>query len=571
MFIRRAILSAVLMMLLPTQVFCLDATMGRYDPQQTSYTAEKLEPPLALNWEFTSSKYDNNPASPIVADGVCYFGSGDRVYAVDIETGNMKWKYPIEQGLSGSVKGTPAVYDGRLYFGAGDGNLYCLDAETGIFNWAYQTRGSVRCPPVISDGILYFGSDDNSLYAIDASVGELAWPKQITARDDIAGGLALGNGMVVISCMDGNLYGINNSGKPRWKFMLPNAPTKTSPAMMDNIVVMAVGNTMSGFTIRSGQKKWTVQLSSEIAATPVIDGTDIYVPCHDRKIYAYTVVGRQPILKWALPIDFGALPMSSPIVADKLLYVTGSHGIVSAYSTVDGTLKWRYAISPSQITTLGQPYTDASSSPTVAEGTLLVLTDDGVLHCFTPTAPDNTPPDIYNPLPINGMAMSGVPPIKISAILYDVGSGVDFSSVTLALDEQPVEYKTDMGTGTVSYETPVAEPGKSAKSLPDGVHKIKLTAKDYFGNKLENEWFFIVDNTLPPPKSTTKSDIETGKKKKEPVRRNRRSNSSSVPPFPTPGGGGASAPPAPPPMPTPGNTDTTGDTGGDVPGGPPGF
>ena len=548
MIYRRALLVAALLVLSATTALGAGATMGRYDPAQTSYTSEKLPPPLALNWQYTGSKYDNNPAAPAVKDGVCYAACGDRVYAIDTDTGSLKWKYPSDLGLGGAVKGTPAIAGKYLYFGAADGNLYCLSAETGRFQWAYQTRGAVRCPPVVYEGVIFVGADDNSLYAIEAESGESAWSRTFTARDDIANGVAVGQGMVVVSCMDGNMYGVNSSsGKLRWIFRLPSAPVYTSPVISEGVVVMASANLMYGLTARSGQMRWVVKLPSDAAATPAVDGPDIYIPCRDKKIYSYAVTGRQVALKWTEPADLGTKISSSPTVANDLVYVTGSQGIIAAFAAKDGSLKWRYAVSPSQTNTPGSLYTDAASSPMVADGALYVLTDDGVVHQFKPDAPDNVSPQFFNQKPTSGVALHGAPPIKMSCILYDLGSGVDFSTVNMYLDGQPVDRDTDPMSSTVSFATEVGGPDKPVRPLPDGVHTVTVTAKDYMGNVLSTKWYFIADSSLPPPKRSTPA-ASTGKKTTAPPTK-RVVPQPTPQPTPSAPGGTTAAPPPPPTMP----------------------
>jgi len=543
----RALVVAVLLFVVSGSAVRSDFLMARYDASQTGNTSEKIQLPLALSWEYVGNKFENNPASPVVAGNTAVFACGDRVYGVDLTTGSLKWRYPSDQGLGGSVKATPAIYGDNVYFGAGE-NLYCINLQTGTFRWAYQTRGSIRCPPVIVDGIIYFGCDDNSLYAIRADSGEAAW-KPFVVRDDIAIGIAVGAGMVVVSCMDGNVYGITAStGKLRWQpFRLPAAPTDTSPVISENVAIVAVANTMYGLSARSGQLRWMVQLPAEVAATPAVLGYDVYVPCRDKKIYAYSTTGRQPALKWAAPADLGSNPMSSPVIAGDLLWVTGSKGVIAAFSLVDGSLKWRYVAAPSIVTTPTSLYCDAASSPTISNGALLVLTDDGVLHCFTPDAPDHVPPGMFNIMPANGTRMSGAPPIKISAVLYDIGSGIDPSSVTMALDGQPVDTKDkslfDIATGTASYQTEMGGDGKQAVVLKDGVHTITITAKDYAGNLLTKDWYIIADSSLPPPRRTAPA-TEPGKKEKEPPK---KTQPPATPPTP-PSIPGPSTPPTPPGM-----------------------
>lgn len=575
----RAILAVVVMCFaLTTTAFCADALMGRYDARQTSYTPEKLDPPLKLSWEYVANKYDNNPAAPAVADGTVYFACGDHFYAVDLDTGGLKWKYPVEGSLGGMVKSAPAIFRDKVYFGAGDGNLYCLDSATGTFQWAYQTRGAIRCPPVIDNGVIYVGSDDNSVYGIQAESGDAAW-KPFTANDDIAVGVAVGAGMTIAACMDGNLYGISSSsGKLRWlPFRLPQAPTDSSPVITESTVVMAVGNMMYGLTVRSGQMRWSVTLPSDVAATPAVDGADIYVPCKDKKMYAYTAIGRQVAVKWTEPAELDATPMSSPTMADQMIYVGMSRGTVAAYSAVDGSLKWRYAVSPSQVNSPGSAYTDAACSPVVADGALLVLTDDGVLHCFTQTAADNDPPIAVAETPTPGKLVSPAPPLKMSAVLYDIGSGVDFSTATLYLDDKPQQVDVDYSTFTVSYTTEVGAPGKATRAdLATGVHKVKIVAKDYAGNTMQKEWYFVADPGMTPPKKyLLPTDQPAGRSGNQPKTRPTPPSMPTVPDrnsrYNRRGGSGGGfnmeTPPAPPmPGGNPADQPVPGNNGGYQPG-----
>ena len=144
MTLRRAILMVALCSLIPSAGYTEDCLMGRYSPDQRSFTSEHLKLPVALNWEFSAAKSAGNGAAPIVVGDKCYFAGGDQIYAVDLESGRMLWKYPLYQPLSRTVKCTPTYFNGSLYFGCGDGNLYCIDAQTGSFQWAYQTRGAIR-------------------------------------------------------------------------------------------------------------------------------------------------------------------------------------------------------------------------------------------------------------------------------------------------------------------------------------------------------------------------------------------------------------------------------------------
>src|SRR6185503_7433448 len=70
---------------------------------------------------------------------------------------------------------SPAVWNGTIYFGSSDRNLYAVDAATGALKWKYQTGDVVHASPAIADGMVFIGSWDSYMYALDAASGALNW------------------------------------------------------------------------------------------------------------------------------------------------------------------------------------------------------------------------------------------------------------------------------------------------------------------------------------------------------------------------------------------------------------
>jgi len=64
---------------------------------------------------------------------------------------------------------SPVVSDGVVYFGSLDNNVYALNATSGAPKWSYTTLYKVISSPAAADGTIYFGSYDHLVYAIDAS------------------------------------------------------------------------------------------------------------------------------------------------------------------------------------------------------------------------------------------------------------------------------------------------------------------------------------------------------------------------------------------------------------------
>src|SRR6266571_2469232 len=47
---------------------------------------------------------------------------------------------------------SPTVWNGAVYFGSSDGNVYSLDATSGALKWKFHTGDVVHSSPAIADG-----------------------------------------------------------------------------------------------------------------------------------------------------------------------------------------------------------------------------------------------------------------------------------------------------------------------------------------------------------------------------------------------------------------------------------
>lgn len=61
--------------------------------------------------------------------------------------GGILWR--VQTG--GPVRSTPAVADGRVFIGSGDGYVYALDVQSGRRLWRYQATTSVTGSPAVAE------------------------------------------------------------------------------------------------------------------------------------------------------------------------------------------------------------------------------------------------------------------------------------------------------------------------------------------------------------------------------------------------------------------------------------
>ena len=160
----------------------LNTNMKRWNSCEKVLSAASVKH-LGKVWSYaTGSQLYSSPA---VANGVMYIGSGDgnvyaldvsngivyvgswdgKVYALNAKTGVKLWSFTTGYGVWSS----PAVSKGVVYVGSGDGNVYALNAKTGVKLWSYTTGGEARSSPAAANGIVYVGSFDGNVYALNAS------------------------------------------------------------------------------------------------------------------------------------------------------------------------------------------------------------------------------------------------------------------------------------------------------------------------------------------------------------------------------------------------------------------
>jgi outer membrane protein assembly factor BamB len=122
---------------------------------------------------------------------------------------SLRWSFPT----GGVIADSPAVANGTVYFGSWDGNLYALDAATGTLKWKSYlgitasaacdpSRLGVSSGPAVANGVVYVGGGDGYFYALNASNGQTLW--RVLVGNDSAGNYnwsspsLLGNGILFL-------------------------------------------------------------------------------------------------------------------------------------------------------------------------------------------------------------------------------------------------------------------------------------------------------------------------------------------------------------------------------------
>ena len=135
--------------------------------------------------------YVDNPwASPVLAAAAggelqvftAGFVGGDYrkgyVYGLDAATGALVWQQNFTMfDRFAYAPQTPAVADGRVFWGGATPSLFALDAATGALDW--QARGACQghfwMVPAVAGGVVYAGCDAGNFFAFDSATGATRW------------------------------------------------------------------------------------------------------------------------------------------------------------------------------------------------------------------------------------------------------------------------------------------------------------------------------------------------------------------------------------------------------------
>lgn len=267
----------------------------------------------AQKWKFEAK--GRVVSSPAVSDGVVFFGAyNGSFYAVDAVTGKQRWNFKtggerrfaakhlhgaeprgeIQPDPFDCFLSSPVVLNGVVYFGSGDGNIYALSAKSGVLKWKFKTGNVVHASPAIADGVVYVGSWDSYFYAINAVTGREQW--RFKTGDDpdthnqvgIQSSAAVLDGVVYFGCRDSHLYALNaKTGLKKWAFSTKGSWVIGSPAVQDGKVYFPTSDSSLLFAAdaKSGKLLYSVSFNKwYIFSSPAIAGNMLYVGSEQGKL-----------------------------------------------------------------------------------------------------------------------------------------------------------------------------------------------------------------------------------------------------------------------------------------------
>jgi len=331
-------------------LFCLNASNGA---QIWSYTTPKgygfTFPIVANGFVYTGSYnprsifafnvstgaivWSKNGSVSTVDNGVLYGGASsfDGIQALDASTGETIWKYTTE------YSGPLAIANGYAYVYSSGGQVYAVDAASGVRKWSHNTSDRLDSLVVVGDHVyvrynnrdLYGNVVSSGVIALSVSTGEKVWEYK---ADGYTISLVVSNGLVYVGSKYGSINALNaSSGGKTWNYTTEGSPS--SSLVSDDYLYVSVGSRSGNaslycFDAINGTKVWnfTTEPGNEASSPVVVDGQAYvgntgpqFFAHRDHYVYALNASTGEQIWNYTIVGNAGSLA-----AADGVVYVSAS-------------------------------------------------------------------------------------------------------------------------------------------------------------------------------------------------------------------------------------------------------
>lgn len=321
------------------------------------------------------------PGLTLSADSsTVYVAYNQHVYALQVENGIQRWRFPTEAENGVSFFAPPTLTeDGQLLVGGYNNTLYSLSPDNnGNLNWSFDIASNryIGSPQANGEGFfapnadrhlyalsnagelqwtfpsdealwaqpaydgerLYLPAIDHMLYAVDAQDGRAIWEQDLDGS--VVGRPALSDGGILyVGTFGQEVIALDSSnGRILWR-TATNGWVWSGPTLADGVVYVAdLEGTVFALNAETGRELWQVSADGAITGSPLVAFDHIYVGTENGQLLSIDLDGR---IQWTQTLE-GQL-YSSPLAAGDLILL-GTVDVDHIVTAVDqnGQVQWTF-------------------------------------------------------------------------------------------------------------------------------------------------------------------------------------------------------------------------------------
>jgi orotate phosphoribosyltransferase len=302
-----------------------------------SLAADAPPPPQEFRsrWRFRvagASAFHVVPKSaPVVVGGRVYFGTDSATLcAVDMDTGRSAWVFKAVGAHSKGIWSTAACHDGKLIFGAYNGNVYCVDAGSGAEIWRSPLCEWIGSSPLVvpKHGLAIIGLEyerpvaQGSMAALSLATGEKMWEHPLRVYQHGSAAYWTKGDLAICGTNDHTVLALRaGDGELAWEFPTRRS-VKGAPCIDDErglVVAASFDGNIYVLEAQTGRPVAAFKTADICYTTPLVTHGRIFCGSGDRHLYVIDLAEMRLLAR----IDCGARVYSAPrLVAGRVVFGT---------------------------------------------------------------------------------------------------------------------------------------------------------------------------------------------------------------------------------------------------------
>ena len=320
----------------------------------------------------------------LTISGCAWFGSSDKKppelpAIVGANTVSMTWSSNV--GKSGGYLFVPGFGERLVYAASHGGDVYALSEEGGRTVTRIETKARLAGGVGVGDNLVVVASAKGDVLAFDAA-GRSLWKTSVAG--DVLAAPAVVGAKVIVRTADGRIFALNRiDGKRQWVFQraTPALTLRTNASVVSNRGTLYAGypgGKVVAIEVEGGKPIWEATISlargatelervADVAGVPVLD---------DTRVCAAVYQGRTGCVETLSGNVLWSREISSPdgvAVDAKNVYVADTGGNVYALDKTNGVTLWK----------LEKLVRRDPGTPIIVKGKVVVGDKDGLIHVIS--------------------------------------------------------------------------------------------------------------------------------------------------------------------------------------------
>ncbi len=233
-------------------------------------------------------RIDDFSSSPTVSNDMIYATASDYLLAFN-STGGYQWNVTAGD----VVHSSPAVYNGKVFFGSDDGKVYEVNATSGEVLATTSLGNREHSAILVHDGRIFFQAEDSDgngvLYAVDIDkIGTAGQEDSIVIGSESSmSSPAVGSDGTIYIGSDEGLKAVEPD-LSTFKWSYDDDYIKSSPAVSSDGTIYVGSNSDNVYALNpDGTLKWKYTTGDPVWSSPAVAGGITFIGSRDGKVYAF--------------------------------------------------------------------------------------------------------------------------------------------------------------------------------------------------------------------------------------------------------------------------------------------